>query len=106
MHAFTVPTLPAPLPAAVYSTDQFNLGMCGISLILAVKDLAIHPEAAIARIEHELLLLSHVSEPDMRRVVKNALSFLTPEETLSLRLIEQRVASYLQFGKDSMDEAC
>lgn len=84
-------------PQPVYSSDQLHLGQCGVALTLAFKHLLINRSYAIGWIQREIEILSQFSEPDMRRMCRLALSFLSSDEVEALQSIQPELENKFLF---------
>ncbi|MBD1995268.1 hypothetical protein H6G00_01310 [Leptolyngbya sp. FACHB-541] len=88
------------------SKQAENQGLAGIALLLSIKQLAqtetgsfLH-RLAITRVSKELRIISEFSDPDMRRIIRLTISFLSSEEWEALKAIQGKLEMPLLGGDD------
>lgn len=102
----TPSSLTLPALTAASSTEEFeqvNLGQCGLALTLALKHVLVDRTYATGWIAREIEILCQFPEPDARRMIRLALSFLSKAEEEALKAIGMAVETW--FLSEDADEA-
>lgn len=89
-------------PSYSLPSEQLNAGMSGLALLLAIKQLRCNPQGAAIAVERELQILTQLPEPDMRRIIRTTLSFLSEDDFQLLTSIRHRIERFMLFGEEQI----
>lgn len=81
------------------SPTQRDIGMCGLSLVLAIKAIDLNPGWAIDQANKDLTDLTHFSEPERNHMINVVLSCLDERDRENLSLHKDRFLAFVVEGK-------